>query len=57
MTQQLTYPGAFIIDPALDSWRQGHEKSAMRLPTARAYAKNQRITVTPAKGIFAELAE
>lgn len=57
MTQQLMYPGAFLLEAAIDSWRQGHDKQAIRLSAAKAYAKNQKISVTAAKGIFAELGQ
>jgi hypothetical protein len=52
MTTQLMYPGAFILHDALESWFAGKDKEQVRLAAARAYAKNQHISVKSASGIF-----
>jgi hypothetical protein len=52
MTTQLMYPGAFILHDALESWFAGKDKEEIRLAAARAYAKNQHISVKSASGIF-----
>lgn len=55
MTQQLMYPGAFLLDAALESWRKGEDPERIRQAAARAYAKNQGISVRAAAGVFAPL--
>ena len=52
MTRQLMYPGAFILHDALESWFKGESKEQVRLAAARAYAKNQEISVKLASGVF-----
>jgi hypothetical protein len=52
MTTQLMYPGAFILHDALESWFSGGSKEQIRLAAARAYAKNQHISVKSASGVF-----
>jgi hypothetical protein len=52
MTTQLMYPGAFILHDALESWFAGGSKEQVRLAAARAYAKNQHISVKSASGVF-----
>ncbi len=52
MTTQLMYPGSFIIHAALEGWLTGRPPSEMRELAAAAYAKNQRISVKAARGVF-----
>jgi len=53
MTQQLMYPGSFILHDALEVWMRGGSTDEIRAAAARAYAKNQKISVKAAVGIFA----
>ena len=55
MTSQFMYPGSFLLDAALESWRAGGSKSEIRTAAGRAYAKNQKISVKSATGVFAVL--
>jgi hypothetical protein len=52
MTTQLMYPGAFILHDALESWFMGESKEQIQLAAARAYAKNQHISVKSASSVF-----
>jgi hypothetical protein len=51
-TEQLMYPGSFILHDALEVWRQGGNPAGIRLAAAKAYAANQKISVKAASGIF-----
>jgi len=53
LTQQLMYPGAFILHDVLEVWRTGGSTSEMRAAAGRAYARNQKISVSAATGVFA----
>jgi hypothetical protein len=53
LTAQLMYPGSFLLHDALESWRTGGDAVAMREAAAKAYAKNQKISVKAARGVFA----
>lgn len=55
LTKQLMYPGAFILHDVLRVWETGASKKALRLTAAKAYAKNQKISVKSAAGVFAKL--
>ena len=55
LTRQLMYPGSFLLHDAIESWRNGGDKSEIRSAAGRAYAKNQGISVKAGTGIFAEL--
>ncbi len=55
MTKQLMYPGSFILHDVLESWHKGGTLPDIRNSAAKAYAKNQRISVKAAAGIFADL--
>lgn len=55
LTEQLMYPGAFILHDVIEGWLRGESKDEMRLRAARAYARNQSISVGAAKGIFTDL--
>lgn len=52
LTTQLMYPGGFLLRTALDGWT-AHETPAQILSrAAAAYAKNQKISVKAAAGVF-----
>ena len=53
MTQQLMYPGSFLLGAALETWRQGGSAEVVREAAAAVYAKNQKISVRAARGVFA----
>ncbi|MGC4044171.1 MAG: hypothetical protein QM758_10260 [Armatimonas sp.] len=53
MTSQLMYPGSFLLDAAIEQWRRGGSLKTIRLAAARAYARNQKISVRAAAGVFA----
>jgi hypothetical protein len=53
LTQQLMYPGAFILHDALQVWIEGGSLEEIRAAAGRAYAKNQKISVKAATGVFA----
>ena len=55
LTSQLMYPGAFILHDALAVWRKDGPPAALREAAAKAYAKNQHISVSAARGVFAEV--
>jgi hypothetical protein len=57
MTQQLMYPGSFLLHAGIEKWRSGGSNTVLREAAATAYAKNQKISVRAAKAIFAPLAE
>lgn len=57
MTKQLMYPGSFILHDALESWSKGHSLEEIRSAAARAYARNQKISLKAAKGVFTALSE
>lgn len=53
MTQQLMYPGAFILQAAIDAWANGKTSDEIRAAAGQAYAANQKISVKAATGVFA----
>jgi hypothetical protein len=53
MTQQLMYPGSFLLHAAIEKWRSGGTPTDLRRAAAAAYAKNQKISVRAATGVFA----
>lgn len=55
MTKSLMYPGAFILHDALEGWLRGESKAQIRERAAKAYAKNQKISVRGARSVFSEL--
>lgn len=55
MTRQFMYPGSFLLDAAIDSWKSGGGLRGIRATAGKAYAKNQKIGVAPATGVFAPL--
>lgn len=54
LTQQLMYPGAFILHAVADSWLDGKKPKEIRESAGAAYAANQKISVKAGIGIFAE---
>lgn len=55
LTQQLMYPGAFLLHDSLIPWSQGKSLTEIRQAAATAYARNQKITQKAALGIFKDL--
>lgn len=55
MTKQNMYPGAFLLHDALTEYLGNKNKSDIKQAAAKAYAKNQKISVKAAGGIFADL--
>jgi hypothetical protein len=53
MTQQLMYPGSFLLHATIEKWRSGATPTDLRTAAATAYAKNQKISVRAATGVFA----
>ena len=54
LTKSLMYPGSFILHDALEIWLKGGSKNEMREAAAKAYAKNQGISIKGARTVFAE---
>ncbi len=54
-TQQLMYPGSFLLRDALEVWLRGGSRPEIRLAAAKAYAANQSISVKAAAGVFSKL--
>ena len=55
MTTQLMYPGAFLLRDTLPIWAKGGNNEEIRQAAAAAYAKNQKISVKSAAGVFSQL--
>lgn len=55
MTRCIMYPGAFILHDTLEGWLRSESPAQLRERAAKAYAKNQGISVASASRIFAEL--
>lgn len=53
-TRQLMYPGAFILHDALEAAFDGRSAAEVKSAAAQAYARNQKISVKAAVGVFAE---
>ncbi len=56
LTTQLMYPGSFLLHDALEPWLAGKDRKVLRSAAGAAYARNQKIKVAAATGVFAELA-
>ncbi|WP_395743396.1 hypothetical protein [Prosthecobacter sp.] len=54
-TEQLMYPGAFLLRDALEVWLRNGSRPEIRMAAARAYAANQHISVKAASGVFSKL--
>ena len=52
LTTELMYPGGFILHAALDGWTRGESPAAIHDRAAASYARNQRISVKAAHGVF-----
>ena len=55
MTEQLMYPGSFLLKAAIDGWLKAESRSQIRERAARAYASNQKISTKAARGVFSAL--
>ena len=55
LTTQLMYPGAFILRDALPVWAKPGSFEEIRAAAGAAYARNQKISLKAAKGVFAVL--
>lgn len=55
LTSQLMYPGSFILHDAIEAWKNGGSLNDIRKAAGKAYAKNQRISVKAATGVFAKI--
>lgn len=53
LTQQLMYPGSFVIHDVAERWLAGGSPADFRAAAGRGMAKNQKISVKAATGIFA----
>ena len=53
LTQQLMYPGSFLLHDALRVWLRTGSPYAIRVAAGRAYARNQRISVRAGTDVFA----
>ena len=54
-TKSLMYPGAFILHDAIEGWLVSESKDKIRTRAAKAYAKNQKISVKGGYSIFTKL--
>lgn len=52
MTTQFMYPGSFLLHTMLEGWLAGEKPPALRERAAAAYARNQKISVKAARGVF-----
>lgn len=55
MTKQFMYPGSFILEAAIEKWRNGNNLADIRNAAGKAYAKNQKISLKAATGVFSDL--
>jgi hypothetical protein len=55
LTKSLMYPGSFLLHDALEVWFKNGSKKEIREAAAKAYAKNQKISVKGARTVFADL--
>lgn len=51
-TAQLMYPGAFLLRDALPVWAKGGDGTEIRQAAGAAYARNQKISLKAALGVF-----
>ncbi len=52
LTRQLMYPGSFVLHDVAESWLAGKSRQSFRDAAGRAMARNQKISVRAATGIF-----
>lgn len=55
LTDQFMYPGAFILHDAIEVWLVNGSRAQVRDAAGRAYAKNQKISFSAARGVFSNL--
>lgn len=55
MTKSLMYPGSFLLHDSLEIWLKNGTRTQMREAAAKAYAKNQKISVKGARTVFTDL--
>ena len=55
LTEQFMYPGAFIMHDAIEAWAIGGKPEDLRNAAGKAYAKNQKISVKSATGVFSDI--
>lgn len=55
MTSQLMYPGSFLLHDALEKWLRDGNRNDLREAAATAYARNQKIKIPAARGVFTKL--
>jgi len=54
MTRQLMYPGSFILHSAIEKWITKASLAEIRNAAGEVYAKNQKISVRAATGVFSK---
>lgn len=54
-TEQLMYPGSFLLRDALEVWLRNGSRPEIRMAAAKAYAANQGISIKAAAGVFSKL--
>ncbi len=52
LTTQFMYPGGFLLVAALEGWTKGETPEQIRQRAGAAYARNQKISVKAATGVF-----
>ena len=55
LTEQLMYPGSFLVRDTLAVWLQRGSLDEIRMAAAKSYAANQGISVKAAAGVFSKL--
>ena len=55
LTKSLMYPGSFLLHDAIELWLTNRSKAQIRESAAKAYAKNQKISLKGARTVFAPL--
>ena len=55
LTKSLMYPGSFLLHDAAEVWLKNGTKAQIREAAAKAYAKNQKISVKGARTVFPAL--
>lgn len=52
MTTQFMYPGAFLLHAMAEGWLRGENPASLKERAAAVYAKNQKISLKAARGVF-----
>lgn len=55
LTKSLMYPGSFLLHDSVEVWLKNGSRKEMREAAAKAYAKNQKISVKGARTVFRDL--